>query len=464
MANCRSIHRWSFVSLVGSYLDLGLAYFFLCAAALVFITSKFLSFFGLSLPCPCNGLFGHQDRTICVQSSLVDQPTARIEGVHRRVRTLSPFEGRAEELVRVGDGNQLRRSDSVFSESVRSVQACESEIGDKLESTLFLELERERNELVIQSESGSQSDEISDTDSDGPEQTTETDPNSAIQTLKSALEKERSARIALTLELEKERNASSSAADEAMAMILRLQKEKSEIEIEARQFKRITEEKSVYDLEEMEVLKEIVVKRELEIFQLERELEMCQTLIFGLSENKSLEKSLEINDSNLNLEVKHDGKLDEMNDLNLSEESKEVTVYDVHVVSDEMSIITDIPLIEESKSKGKMSRGKEVEIEKSTRSGKKSVKEDQRDLRLRPSVSIEKFKLENEVEILRKRLKLIRKEREKLGFGVEEREKEKELYELKLLEEISRQLKEIKKCAETSKTGQSSLQMVKHTR
>jgi Zein-binding len=40
-----------------------------------------------------------------------------------------------------------------------------------------------------------------------------------------------------------------------MAMILRLQKEKSEIEIEARQYKRMTEEKSVYDLEEMEILK-----------------------------------------------------------------------------------------------------------------------------------------------------------------------------------------------------------------
>jgi hypothetical protein len=123
MASCRAIHRWTLCSLIGAFLDLGLAYLFLCAASLVFIASKFLSFFHLSLPCPCNGLFGHPDPPICIQSLLVDQPTATIQAVHNRVRTLSPFDGHAvtegrELSVQLGDANQRRNQSR--SSSIRS--------------------------------------------------------------------------------------------------------------------------------------------------------------------------------------------------------------------------------------------------------------------------------------------------------------------------------------------------------
>lgn len=100
MASCRAIHRWSLRSLIGAFLDLSIAYLFLCAASLLFLASKFLSFFHLSLPCPCNGFFGHPDPAICVQSLLVDQPTATIRSVHNQVRTLSPFDGDGD-----GDGD-----------------------------------------------------------------------------------------------------------------------------------------------------------------------------------------------------------------------------------------------------------------------------------------------------------------------------------------------------------------------
>lgn len=100
----------------------------------------------------------------------------------------------------------------------------------------------------------------------------------AIRILKQALEEEHAGRAALFLELEKERNAAASAADEAMAMILRLQEEKASVEMEARQYQRIIEEKSAYDAEEMNILKEILVRRELEKHFLEKEVEAYRQL------------------------------------------------------------------------------------------------------------------------------------------------------------------------------------------
>ena len=108
-----------------------------------------------------------------------------------------------------------------------------------------------------------------------------------VRVLEQALEEEHAACAALYIELEKERSAAASAADEAMAMILRLQEEKASIEMEARQFQRIIEEKSAYDAEEMNLLKEILVRREREKHFLEKEVEAYRQMIF--SENDLLE-------------------------------------------------------------------------------------------------------------------------------------------------------------------------------
>lgn len=94
-----------------------------------------------------------------------------------------------------------------------------------------------------------------------------------IRMLQEALEKEKAACAALYLELEKERAAAATAADEAMAMICRLQKDKASTEMEVRQYQRMIEEKFVYDEEEMDVLKEILLRREKENHFLEKEVE-----------------------------------------------------------------------------------------------------------------------------------------------------------------------------------------------
>ncbi|KAG2322901.1 hypothetical protein Bca4012_058382 [Brassica carinata] len=94
-----------------------------------------------------------------------------------------------------------------------------------------------------------------------------------VRFLEEAVEEERLARAALLVELEEERAASASAADEAMAMILRLQADKASLEMEGKQYERMIEEKFAYDEEEINILKEILFKREREKHFLEKELE-----------------------------------------------------------------------------------------------------------------------------------------------------------------------------------------------
>ncbi|KAF7143648.1 hypothetical protein RHSIM_Rhsim05G0100200 [Rhododendron simsii] len=75
---------------------------------------------------------------------------------------------------------------------------------------------------------------------------------------------ERQRADALYVELEKERNAAATASEEAMAMILRLQNEKSLIEMEAKQYRRLAEEKQIHDQEVIQSLRWIVMKHESE--------------------------------------------------------------------------------------------------------------------------------------------------------------------------------------------------------
>ncbi|PIA36035.1 hypothetical protein AQUCO_03400140v1 [Aquilegia coerulea] len=89
----------------------------------------------------------------------------------------------------------------------------------------------------------------------------------AVRILEQALEEEHAARAALYQDLEKERSAAATAADEAMAMIL------------PKQYQRMIEEKSAYDQEEMNILKEILLRREREKHFLEKELEAYRRIM-----------------------------------------------------------------------------------------------------------------------------------------------------------------------------------------
>lgn len=97
-----------------------------------------------------------------------------------------------------------------------------------------------------------------------------------IDQLKSTLKTERKALSAMYAELEEERNAAAIATNQTMAMINRLQEEKAAMQMEALQYQRMMEEQSEYDQEAMQLLTELVTKREREKQELERELQLCK--------------------------------------------------------------------------------------------------------------------------------------------------------------------------------------------
>ncbi|CAH9144070.1 unnamed protein product [Cuscuta epithymum] len=85
---------------------------------------------------------------------------------------------------------------------------------------------------------------------------------------------ERRSLMSLYMELDEERSASAVAANNAMAMITRLQAEKAAVQMEALQHQRMMEEHADYYREELQVMRDLLLKTEEEVKVLETELEM----------------------------------------------------------------------------------------------------------------------------------------------------------------------------------------------
>ncbi|GKV00183.1 hypothetical protein SLEP1_g12918 [Rubroshorea leprosula] len=114
------------------------------------------------------------------------------------------------------------------------------------------------------------------------------DPVKTIEQLKASLEAERKALNGLYAELEEERSASAIAANQTMAMITRLQEEKAAMQMEALQYQRMMEEQSEYDQEALQLLNELMVKREKEKQELEKELETCRKKILDFEAKEKM--------------------------------------------------------------------------------------------------------------------------------------------------------------------------------
>ncbi|XP_059649525.1 myosin-binding protein 2-like [Cornus florida] len=110
--------------------------------------------------------------------------------------------------------------------------------------------------------------------------------------LKSALKAERKALHALYAELEEERSASAVAANQTMAMITRLQEEKAAMQMEALQYQRMMEEQSEYDQEALQLLNELMVKREKEKQELEKELEIYRKKVLDYEAKENMMRML----------------------------------------------------------------------------------------------------------------------------------------------------------------------------
>lgn len=100
-----------------------------------------------------------------------------------------------------------------------------------------------------------------------------------INQLKSDFEAEQNARNELYAELEAERNAAAIAANQTMAMITRLQEEKAAMQMEALHYQRVMEEQAEYDQEALQLLNELVARREKEKQDLENELDVYRERI-----------------------------------------------------------------------------------------------------------------------------------------------------------------------------------------
>lgn len=273
----------------------------------------------------------------------------------------------------------------------------------------------------------------------------------SVRALEESLKEERAARAAVCVELDKERSAAASAADEAMAMIHRLQDEKAAIEMEAMQFQRMVEEKSTFDAEEMVILKDILIRREREKHFLEKEVEAYRQL---LVETDELECSLTRDEQNLpdstekTVKPEHkqnqesqekrallvqelDGTVLDMpyreeENRELYKSDSEVAysrVRDVYMVKDETEKIGKKKSLEESsvskheeslQGNGIIVSGIARKLPPLCRPRRKSLSSSGSRRKSMSAVDYERLKIENEVELLRERLKAVQDEREEL--------------------------------------------------
>ncbi|KAB2022691.1 hypothetical protein ES319_D07G228900v1 [Gossypium barbadense] len=313
MVSC-TIPSWTLIGLVRSFLDLTLAYFLLCGSGLGFFAWKFFHVFGIHLPCPCSGFFGYQNTNLCWHKLLIQWPRTMIYSVQHQALDRFPFNS-----VSFNDSNAKPiNTDGKFGIGIIELEgeACSTSLsGLRLQTIVDKDsgydakgkrtinqkpksgTRRRRRAASGNGKSSAVSlsdDKNTRTGTDMVEATRHGfelssgeekgltfikklgfvgEEANRIGMLERALEEEKAKRAAIYLELEKERAAAASAADEAMAMILRLQEDKAAIEMEARQYQRMIEEKFAYDEEEMNILKEMLVRREKENHLLEKELE-----------------------------------------------------------------------------------------------------------------------------------------------------------------------------------------------
>ncbi|XP_022953644.1 probable myosin-binding protein 6 [Cucurbita moschata] len=326
------IHSWTFCGLVRAFLDLAVVYFLLCVSATVFIPSKILEVVGFCLPCPCTGFYGNQNPNLCLHRLLFSWPKRKIYLVLDSVKHRFPFDlilvddqmGKNRNLLRENhhtDGVPLLQSAACCSKGNRimfqrprrrrasveygklfrkeweflALDQKQDFIPDDVNESYHMDLGRRTWQGFESSGSVGENSYLnkgSSTIGHGTNNDQERDITGnevSIRLLEQALEEEKAARASLFLELEEERAAAATAADEAIAMITRLQNEKASVEMEARQYQRVIEEKFAYDEEEMNILREILVQREIDYHVLEKEIEAYRQMDF--SEKEELKRN-----------------------------------------------------------------------------------------------------------------------------------------------------------------------------
>ncbi|XP_058079169.1 myosin-binding protein 3-like [Magnolia sinica] len=241
-----------------------------------------------SLACLKNNQPSHNYNVAC-DSTTSDEPIADDQGMKQANESImdrGDFSSSSqpipdiESVAQIGQGSNHHISACSEFNDLDEERAPDTPTYIEGISTLHKRLLFERRESGPESLDGSVISEV-----DGGEGVT-------VERLKSALRSERKALSALYAELEEERSASAIAANQTMAMITRLQEEKAAMQMEALQYQRMMEEQSEYDQEALQLLNEIMVRREKDKQELEKELELYRkkVLLYESKEKRSMRK------------------------------------------------------------------------------------------------------------------------------------------------------------------------------
>ncbi|CAM9001042.1 unnamed protein product [Rhodiola kirilowii] len=106
-----------------------------------------------------------------------------------------------------------------------------------------------------------------------------------LTALKEALNAQQQLLHKLYAELDQEREASKTAASEALSMILRLQGEKAAVEMEAKQYKRMAEEKMFHADECVAIFEDVIYQKDMEIAALECQIQAYKYKLLSLGCN-----------------------------------------------------------------------------------------------------------------------------------------------------------------------------------
>ncbi|CAI8601238.1 unnamed protein product [Vicia faba] len=93
---------WSLGGIIGSFIDLFVAYVLLCGSTFAFFVSKFLRLFGFYMPCPCKGVLGYRNSYLCFHMLLFEWPLRKICSIQVMAMKRFPFD-----LVWVKKGHSL---------------------------------------------------------------------------------------------------------------------------------------------------------------------------------------------------------------------------------------------------------------------------------------------------------------------------------------------------------------------
>ncbi|KAI9181446.1 hypothetical protein LWI28_015078 [Acer negundo] len=536
------IQTWTLCGLIGAFIDLFIAYFLLCGSAFAFFASKF----GIYLPCPCTGLLGYQNSYICWHKLLVDKPIRKISSVQMLIKSKFPFDliwfkhqprNSCNEVLELENNEASTSSfsthnlaadrESGFDAKGKKIVNQKQKYGIRRRKRSTLGYRKFQSQLVSygsdwmedglpdnQNASTWPNFEKNEVKDNGPSSIekfvckSQDSDISDVRMLEEALEMEKAACAVLHSELEKERAAAATAADEAMAMILRLQEDKALIEMEARQYHCMIEENFAYQEEEMNILKEILVRRERENHFLEKEVEAYRQMksewgqkplrsldcnedpppVLQEIENiKSVSKNQAENNANLSStykasssevpqtcsdiknslsycgnELKKDNEpgTEVSSNLHSCVPDSEPIVYDVHVIDDKTklkeesgngsghsnSAATEFGILSGTNQHNHRSSFEmENRVPVLSNSQSKNLPSDSA-RSSSPAANCERLKIDTEIEFLRERLRRVQEGKEKLIFPTEHRDSVNA--QLKLVEEIVNQLREIQQLRE----------------